>query len=435
MKILIVGGTGAFGSFYGKIFQKNGFDVFISSRNPIIGKEEAKKNGLSFDENPNYANYNVIALSIPNEVAPKLVTTITKKMNKESLLFDFCSVKKEICKAMRKEKKQKVGLLSIHPMHGPRVKSITGYPIAWIEINKNKMVEEIKRVLENEGAKIVQTSEEEHDKILSLVQGLTHYSQFVAATTIYDMGIDLGNAQKFATPNYSLFLSLLSRVITQNPELYAEIQLSNPANEKVRKLFSKNALKLEKICSKKDHQNLTKEIIHDAQVFKNAEIMLLESDRAVNALKYTINILRDHIGKEFLVENMITHHYHYGVIEKIDDGELILTEGKQCSKLSIPKLRITTKKELLEWKKQNIGENYLDYSFLVPKNAEKKIIPKLFAGIKNTRIEVIDEFESNKFPNGKKSVTIRVNFFSNEEKEKINENILKISQVIGFYSR
>ncbi len=435
MKMLIVGGTGAFGLFYGKLFQKNGIEVFISSRSALAGKTFAEKEHFGWDEKPNYSKYDIIVLSVPNEVAPRLVPTIAKEMSNNSLLMDFCSVKKEICEAMNKQKKKNIGLLSIHPMHGPRVNNITGYPIAWIEINKCDKAQKIREIFEKENAKITQTNAKEHDEILSLVQGLTHYSQFVAATTICDLGIDLNEAQRFATPNYSLFISLLSRVITQNPELYAEIQLSNPANEKVRKMFSKSAAKWEKFCAKKDSTILTKEIIRDAKSFKNADLLLLDSDRAVNAFKYTITTLKENKGKELLVENMITHNYHYGIIKGIENDELLLKEGKKISKLAVQKLRLTTKKELLEWKRKNIGESHLDYSFLVPKEIENAVVPLLFASIKNTKIETIDEFESKKFPLGKKSITIRVYFFTNEEKEKVNEKVIKIAQVAAFESR
>jgi prephenate dehydrogenase len=53
------------------------------------------------------------------------------------LLVDFVSVKQNAVKALQKIDR-KIEIASVHPMHGPRVKSVEGFPVVFIIIKKIK---------------------------------------------------------------------------------------------------------------------------------------------------------------------------------------------------------------------------------------------------------------------------------------------------------
>ena len=100
MKLLVVGGTGAFGSFYASLFKKNGFDVYISSTDPQKGKAFCEKNCYGYASDAEIKSMDIVLISAPNVVAPKLVKLFAPKMKKGSLLMDFCSVKGEVVEAL-----------------------------------------------------------------------------------------------------------------------------------------------------------------------------------------------------------------------------------------------------------------------------------------------------------------------------------------------
>jgi prephenate dehydrogenase len=437
MNILIIGGTGEFGGFYAKKFKEDGFEVAISGRNESETKIFCEKNGFIFSNNPE--DFDIVVVSVPNSVAPKIVREIIPKLKKNALFIDFCSVKTVVVaeeeKFIDNNINEGIEIVSIHPMHGPRVSSISGYPIVMIPIKRGQKFEQIKSFFEKNGGKIIETTAESHDKTLSIVQGLTHYSQFVSAAVLREMKIDIKETMKFSSPNYSLFLSLLSRVVLQNPELYCQIQLENPYNEELRKIFTKNAKGLESICNEKQSDLLKKEIILDSQSFKDPELMLVESDRAVNSMKYILNTLREHIGKKFLIENIITKNFHYGVLVRANVDEIVLNEGKKEVKIVTSKVRLTTKEEMNEWKEKNIGKKSLDFSFLVPLNSEEQIIKNAFSSIKEAKFEIIDTYSGKNLPEKTKSITLRSHFFDDDDSEKISLNILKTINGLGFKVR
>ncbi|MFA6268470.1 MAG: prephenate dehydrogenase/arogenate dehydrogenase family protein [archaeon] len=436
MRILIIGGAGAFGSFYANLFAKHGFEIGINDLAEESAQKLCQENGFEYIGNTKEVkNFDVVIISVPNKDAPEIIKKVSKEMKKDSLLIDFCSVKTHIEKELTNVAKLGLQVASLHPMHGPRVNGIAGQSIAVIEITKSDKLKQILFVFEKENASLVKTTIKEHDELLSIVQGLTHYSQFVSAATIKDLEVDLKKTSALTSPNYSLFLSLIARVVLQNPQIYSEIQLGNPLNEKVRRAFTKNAEELENICLKNDSKALAKKIIHSAQEFKEGELFLIESDRIVAAQKYLLDTLKRNVGKKFLVENLLTKSMHYGKIKSIEHGELTLAENQHETKISLHKLRATTKEEMNAWKQKNLSTNTLDFSFIVPKNANKETIAHLLTKSLKHQFIAIDEYSGPKFPADKKSITIRLTFFEDEEKENVNSQTTKLIKEMGFELR
>jgi len=434
MNILIVGGIGAFGSIYAKLLKKNKFNIFIKD----IDKEQTKffceeKGFNNFEEN--YKEIDIIIISVPNSVAPIVVSEISKNAFKKTLICDFCSVKSNIVKELEKLKDKDFELASIHPMHGPRISSIKAYPVVTIEIKTGKNYEKLINFFKTEKVNLIKSTAQEHDKILSIVQGLTHYTQIVSAQTIKESNIDMKKLCMFASPNFDLFVTLISRVLLQNPTLYSQIQIQNPFNTEMRKLFLENVTILNKLADKNESKEIEKLMVKASDIFDYSNNILIQSDLAISALKFIENSLKENIGKLFLVENITTQKFHYGIIKEVNHQELKIDEGKITTTIALNKIRLTTKKEMQQWKTNNILEKYLDYSFFIPKQTNKDFIVKLFNSLKIAKFECIDEFTNKNFPNNKKSITLRATFFVNENKENINKEILETLFELGFEKR
>ncbi|VVB75638.1 Prephenate dehydrogenase [uncultured archaeon] len=435
MNLLVVGGTGDFGAFYASLFKKHNFEVFISSTRPEYGKEFCRKNGYSFAEEKDIPKMDFVVLSVPNFAAPENVSRFAPLMKKGSLLMDFCSVKGDVCAQMEKFKISGIELLSIHPMHGPRIKSIDAQQVVFIPVQsgeKSKLIEEFFR---SEGANIISSKPREHDEVLSIVQGLNHFSQFVSAGVLKELGVDLKRSLAFGSPNYNLFLSVVSRVVLQNPELYAQIQLANPLNEKMRASFIKNAEGLARICKKNDSSALEKEIIKGASNFKDAEVFLLEGDRMVIAQKEVVRVLKKHIGKMFMVENLLTHNYHYGEIKEVTSSELIMLEKSRPTKINLLKLRLVPKEEVILWREKNVGKKKLDYSVLVDENVLAPAVLKALTSVKECVFEFIGEYKSEKLQKGKKSLTFKASFFADENRDAVDSRIKGLLIGLGYSLR
>ena len=91
------------------------------------------------------------------------------------------------------------------------------------------------------GADIHVTDPESHDKAMSMVQGLMHFSEMVVAETIRKMEMNSGDIENYSSPVYQLLTDLTARMLNQKPGLYGSIQAENPENENIRDSFIESA--------------------------------------------------------------------------------------------------------------------------------------------------------------------------------------------------
>ncbi len=286
MKILVVGGTGEFGSYYARFFRQKGYDVSISGRDIEKAKKAAANLWVKAAETKIGAGEaDIIAICVPVGNVPKAIAECAKSAGKGALIVDFCSVKRDACRALQKFRRKELELASMHPMHSPRVANLKGIRVISIPIKTAGKYELLKKIFENEGAIITECSAREHDEMLSIVQGLTHFLHMVAGATLNDLRTDIGRSRKFSSPVYEVMLSTIARIALQNPELYASIQLENPLNRRVRDAFCKNAQKLCKLAKTGNKGKFEMEIAKIGKIFGKNTQFLFESDKVVEAVR------------------------------------------------------------------------------------------------------------------------------------------------------
>jgi prephenate dehydrogenase len=79
-----------------------------------------------------------------------------------------------------------------------------------------------------EGARCTLATPEEHDRMMAVVQGLTHYVTLCMADSIRRLGMDIEETREYTSPVYQIELSLVGRLLSQDPDLYADILQQNP---------------------------------------------------------------------------------------------------------------------------------------------------------------------------------------------------------------
>jgi len=60
------------------------------------------------------------------------------------------------------------------------------------------------------------------------VQGLTHFVTLCMADSVRRLGLDIETTLAFTSPVYQIELSLAGRLLSQDPDLYADILQMNP---------------------------------------------------------------------------------------------------------------------------------------------------------------------------------------------------------------
>jgi prephenate dehydrogenase len=214
MKAGIIGGTGRMGRLFVPVFGRAGYDVIVSGRKTALTNAELAK------------ACDIVIVSVPIHDTVRVIEEIAPLLTKDQLLCDFTSLKVRPVGAMLKSKAQVIGL---HPMFGPTVSSLRSQTIIVCPVRvEEHLLNNLVSIFTAEGARCTATTPEEHDRMMAVVQGLTHFVTLCMSDTIRRLGVRIGSTEAFTSPVYQIELSLMGRLLSQDPDLYADILQQNP---------------------------------------------------------------------------------------------------------------------------------------------------------------------------------------------------------------
>jgi prephenate dehydrogenase len=214
MKAGIIGGTGKMGGLFVPVFKRAGYEVFVSGRSTVLTNADIAR------------QCDLVIVSVPIRDTVRVIEEIAPLLARNQLLCDLTSLKVRPVEAMLASKANVVGL---HPMFGPTVTSLKGQTIIVCPVRvEEHLLHRLTGVFTAAGARCTMATPEEHDRMMAVVQGLTHYVTLCMADSIRRLGMDIRSTREFTSPVYQIELALIGRLLSQNPDLYADILQLNP---------------------------------------------------------------------------------------------------------------------------------------------------------------------------------------------------------------
>jgi prephenate dehydrogenase len=389
----IIGGTRGLGRWIAEHLN-NDFNITITSRNKASGLEVARELNVDYSNNNIEAiqNADIVIFSVPIEYTAETIKEVAPHAPEGSLLMDVCSIKTEAAEALNKYAPDNVEILPCHPMFGPRVPTIKRQIIVLtpIENRAENWFDRVEKYLTKSECEIVVTTPEEHDKYMSIVQGLTHFSFITLASTIRKLHINVERSRSFSSPIYSLMLDMVSRVIYQNPYLYYSIQKNNKENTHAREVLIKEGAYLSKLIEDGNEEDFVKNMEESSEHLDNREEALVRSDRAIGMLSQKTNILTKSIGKEVGLKDLHSEKIYVGIVKKVTSKCVILESNDELS-LKISTVDILSAKEVFEWKKNNLKLEKFKLSVRLPSSCDEKYLIKMFENIEGViDVEITD---------------------------------------------
>ncbi len=237
----IIGGTGKMGQLFKKFFEGNGCEVLISSRRTKLKPVECAKAS------------DVVLISVPISITLEVIRNIAPFVDKDSLLMDTTSIKKGPVDAMLMHSKCEV--IGMHPLFGPGVNSLKNQTIVLCPARAKKWRDWAVGIFEKGNAKIKITTPQKHDEMMSIIQGLNHFSTLSVAHAMKNLGISVKESLEYTSPIYKLRMAMVGRILNQDPKLYASIEIMNPENKKALAAYLDSCKELEKIIKAKNTKN------------------------------------------------------------------------------------------------------------------------------------------------------------------------------------
>ncbi len=107
------------------------------------------------------------------------------------------------------------------------------------------------------GAVVVETSPERHDAMMAVIQGLNHLNTMTLGLVLKEAALDPAELERFSTPAFRTRTAMIEKVFAQNPRLYADIVVGNPALEPLLDLYETVLARLARAVRSGDPEILT----------------------------------------------------------------------------------------------------------------------------------------------------------------------------------
>ena len=237
--VAIIGGAGAMGGCLAQMFADLGHAVMIADVQTDLTPREAA------------AVADVVLISVPIDVTVQVITELGPHVREDALLLDVTSIKTDPMQAMLQHSKASV--VGTHPLFGPSVHSLQGQRIVLTPGRGDQWLDWLRSMFTARGLSIKETTPQEHDRAMAVVQVLTHFSTEVIGKTMAQFGVPLEETLEFTSPVYLMELLMTARHFAQSPQLYASIQTSNPLTNEITDAFLEAAAAHKKDIQEKDN--------------------------------------------------------------------------------------------------------------------------------------------------------------------------------------
>ena len=223
--IVVVGGKGKLGRLFVDMFRLSGYQV------KTLDKDDWPQAAAIC------ADAGMVVITVPIDKTQAVIKQLPK-LPDNCILTDLTSVKQAPLAAMLANHSGPV--VGLHPMFGPDVKSLAKQVVVVCHGRGGQQYQWLLEQIGLWGARVHQSSAQEHDQAMSLVQALRHFTSFVYGTHLAEENANIQQLLAFSSPIYRLELAMVGRLFAQDPALYAEIILASPENLAMFKRYLKS---------------------------------------------------------------------------------------------------------------------------------------------------------------------------------------------------
>jgi prephenate dehydrogenase len=243
------------GKWFAHVLSQEGLKVIISGRNKAKLAAAAKELGVPSAGNVEAVKKaDLVLLSVSIDSFQEAVKEIAPFVRPEQLIVDITSIKEFPVEVMHRHLGPAL-VLGTHPVFGPGAKNLASQNLVLTPTSdkENALAQRTKEYLEARGARVSLMSPREHDEMMAVVLGLAHFISIVSADTLACFG-KLPQMKAVGGSTYRVLTTLVESVISEDPELYAALQMYLPRLSEIEGKFQENAGKWAELVRNRDRQ-------------------------------------------------------------------------------------------------------------------------------------------------------------------------------------
>ncbi len=423
MNVGIIGGTDGLGKTLIYYFREE-FEVYITGTDHKKGRTVANELEVNYIEsNEGLANISdILIIAVPIQYTSDVIREVAPFMKSGSLMVDVTSVKEEPSKTMAEALPDSVEYIPTHPVFGPRTTELDNQVIVLTADRKGDWYDKVYDYLADKNMRIIETTAEKHDFMMSIVQVLTHFSFISTASAIEKLKVDLAESEDYESPIYNLMIDMIARIVAQNPYLTYNIQSMNSNGPKIRNTFVDAVIELRDVINSEDMDRFVEIAIKATKHMGDIKNALGRSDKAINALSHEFSLLNKSVGSEVGLKHIYSGRIHVGILEGIKDNTVILKSGSKVKKIRIANIEVLSDEELYDWKINNLDKKTESISCVFSKNVHVETIQNTVMNIANIiDIKLTDAYNGPQIDENSISLTFEITALYKEDIEKVKD--------------
>ncbi len=224
--VLLVGASGGMGRYFSKWLRASGYAVRGMGRNDW-SQAETLCRGID-----------LAIISVPIAATPSVIRQLAPHLPPHCVLADLTSIKTVPMAAMLAAHCGPV--LGLHPLFGPTTATMDKQVVAFTVGRRSEDCQWVVDQLTAWGGVLVETTGEEHDEIMAIVQALRHFATFSFGQFLWRRKVDLPRTLEFSSPIYRLELGMVGRLFAQDADLYSEIIFASSQRRDLLKAYVKS---------------------------------------------------------------------------------------------------------------------------------------------------------------------------------------------------
>ncbi|MGH3915664.1 MAG: prephenate dehydrogenase/arogenate dehydrogenase family protein [Pseudonocardiaceae bacterium] len=247
-RCVVVGGAGAVGDMFAQLLEDAGAQVCVLDITPpdVVGSarrfERADITMLNQQVLTELGEADLVLLAVSERVALAAIASVHEALKPGALLAETLSVKSRVTAVVRTDA-PRTEVVGLNPMFAPSL-GMAGNPVAAVVTHGGPRTCELLRLVTAWGGRVVRMDAEEHDRVVTAVQVLTHAAVLAFGFALAELDIGIEELSALASPPHAMMLALLARIVSGTPEVYWDVQSANLRAPEAREALIRGARQL-----------------------------------------------------------------------------------------------------------------------------------------------------------------------------------------------
>lgn len=250
-RALVIGGLGRMGVWMSRYLDMVGYHVDVADQATTDSPFQRVDDWQAVVH-----DYDLVVVATPLRPSNDILLRLAE-LKPDCLVFDIGSLKSPMREGLDAMRHSGCRICSVHPMFGPDDVGLSGRHILFVDVGDANALAEARALFAHTAADCVELSLEEHDEVMAWVLGLSHLVNIAFAGALAQSGEAVPLLKQISSSTFNAQLDVATRVVTENPHLYYEIQQGNVNTAQVSTHFRKVLDELVAAVADKDEEVFT----------------------------------------------------------------------------------------------------------------------------------------------------------------------------------